>query len=99
MVAYTAGLKSESGLSSMFRFGIVPLFLFSGTFFPISQLPAWMRPLAWVTPLWHGVELSRGIALGMDPVPPPTLSVAYLGVWVAAGTWLAVRRMRRRLVT
>ncbi len=99
MVAYTAGLKSESGLSSMFRFGIVPLFLFSGTFFPISQLPDWMQPLAWVTPLWHGVELTRSIALGSAPVPPAGLSVAYLGVWVVGGTWLAVRRMRRRLIT
>lgn len=99
MVAYTAGLKSESGLSSMFRFGIVPLFLFSGTFFPISQLPGWMQPLAWLTPLWHGVELSRGIALGLDPTPPVTLSVAYLLAWAGGGTWLAARRMERRLVT
>ena len=99
MVAYTAGLKGEQGLTSMFRFGIVPLFLFSGTFFPVSQLPDWLEPLAWVTPLWHGVELSRSTALGTVPVPPPWLSVAYLASWTVGGTWLAVVRMRRRLVT
>ncbi len=98
MVAYTAGLKGEQGLSSMFRFGIVPLFLFSGTFFPISQLPDWLEPVAWVTPLWHGVELCRAIALGLTPTPPVWLSVAYLTAWTVGGTWLAVVRMRRRLV-
>ena len=65
VTAYTANLKKETGLASLFRFGIVPLFLFSGTFFPISQLPDWMQPLAFLTPLWHGVELTRWAALGL----------------------------------
>ncbi len=43
---------------------MIPLFLFSGTFFPVSQLPALLQPLAYVTPLWHGVDLCRTLALG-----------------------------------
>ena len=48
----------------IFRFGMIPLFLFSGTFFPVTQLPAWIRPLAYATPLWHGVALCRALSLG-----------------------------------
>lgn len=98
VTAYTARLKRETGLSNMFRFGIVPLFLFSGTFFPIEQLPDAIQPIAYATPLWHGVSLCRGFALGLDFPIAPLLSVAYLGLWMAAGTWLAIRIMRRRLV-
>jgi lipooligosaccharide transport system permease protein len=98
VTAYTATLKNETGLSTLFRFGIVPLFLFSGTFFPIEQLPDYLEPLAYITPLWHGVSLCRNLALGLEFTVNPLLSVGYLGLWVAAGTWLSIRQMRRRLV-
>ena len=98
VMAYTARLKRETGLATMFRFGIVPLFLFSGTFFPIEQLPGAMQPLAYATPLWHGVSLCRGLALGLDFTVPPLVSVAYLAAWVLVGGVLAIRLMRRRLV-
>ncbi len=98
ITAYTARLKDEIGLSNLFRFGIVPLFLFSGTFFPISQLPDWIEPVAYATPLFHGVSLCRGLALGVAFESPWAISLAYLAAWSAAGTWLAVRLMRRRLV-
>ena len=67
VTAYTASLDRDTGLTALFRFGIVPMFLFSGTFFPISQLPGFMQPLAYLTPLWHGVELTRAAASGMPP--------------------------------
>jgi len=98
VMAYTARLKRETGLATMFRFGIVPLFLFSGTFFPIEQLPDGIEPFAYLTPLWHGVSLCRGLALGLDFTVHPLLSVGYLALWVAAGGWLAIRFMRKRLV-
>jgi len=98
VTAYTARLKDETGLSTLFRFGIVPLFLFSGTFFPISQLPDWIEPLAYVTPLFHGVSLCRGLALGLPFEAPWVASVAYLVAWVAVGAWLSLRVMQRRLV-
>ena len=97
VMAFTARLKNEMGLSSLFRFAIVPMFLFSGTFFPISQLPDWMEPVAFVVPLWHGVELTRGAALSQATELDPIAHVAYLAVWGAAGTWLAVRILGRRL--
>ena len=98
VTAYTARLKNETGLSTLFRFGIVPLFLFSGTFFPISQLPDFIEPVAYATPLFHGVSLCRGLALGIGFEAPWAASIAYLALWVAVGSWLSVRVMRRRLV-
>jgi lipooligosaccharide transport system permease protein len=98
VTAYTARLDNEIGIATMFRFGILPLFLFSGTFFPISQLPDAVEWFAFVTPLWHGVALCRGIALDIGFRISPWISFAYLGLWILAGTAVAVRLMRRRLV-
>lgn len=99
ITALTATMKNETGLVTLFRFVIVPLFLFSGVFFPISQLPDLIEWLAYLTPLWHGVALCRSVALGLPFAVNPWLSVAYLTAWAAVGTPLAVRQMRRRLVT
>jgi lipooligosaccharide transport system permease protein len=99
ITALTARMQQETGLSTLFRFGIVPLFLFSGTFFPIDQLPDWLQPVAYLTPLWHGVELCRGAAGVPDsPYFPPWIHIAYLLLWIAVGTFLAVRQLRRRMV-
>jgi len=97
VTAYAAWLERDTGLSNLFRFGIVPMFLFSGTFFPITQLPEWMQPLAYVVPLWHGVELARGISLGLPTAFSPVVHVAYLAVWIVAGTVAGIRLFRRRL--
>ncbi|MEE9298051.1 MAG: ABC transporter permease [Acidimicrobiia bacterium] len=99
ITAYTARLKDEQGLAALFRFAVMPLFLFSGTFFPLDQLPAWAQPVAAATPLYHGVSLCRGLALGTGFEVHPAVSVAYLVAMVTLGTILAIRLMARRLVT
>ena len=99
VTAYTARLKNETGLASLFRFGIVPLFLFSGTFFPVEQLPDYIEPLAYLTPLWHGVELCRGLALGVEYAIPPLVSVGYLLLLTAGGAFYSIRILRRRLIS
>ncbi len=98
VMAYTASLERDSGLVALFRFGIVPMFLFSGTFFPITQLPAAIRPLAFITPLWHGVELTRAAALGIAPAWSPAAHVAVLLVFAGVGVWLASRQLTGRLI-
>jgi lipooligosaccharide transport system permease protein len=98
VTAYTARLENESGLSSLFRFGITPLFLFSGTFFPIDLLPDWMEPVAFISPLWHGVELARAASLGLAPRYPVLLHLGVMVLWLAAATTIAMRLLRRRLV-
>jgi lipooligosaccharide transport system permease protein len=98
MLAFTAALRNDQHLSSMLRFGIVPMFLFSGTFFPITELPGWIQPIAYAPPLWHGVELARAAALG-DPTTFGALAhAAFLFAIIAMGVTLAVTAFRRRLV-
>lgn len=98
VTAYTAQLENEYGLAAIFRFGIVPMFLFSGTFFPITQLPGWMQPIAYLTPLWHGVELTRGAALSEATAWQPSLHMSYLALWIAVSSIISVRNFRKRLI-
>ena len=73
MAAWTATQQNEKSFSVIFRFIITPLFLFSGTFFPIEQLPQFFQTLAWFTPLFHGVALTRALAIG-QPIDPLVLA-------------------------
>jgi lipooligosaccharide transport system permease protein len=97
IVAFSATQKDASGFNALFRFGVIPLFLFSGTFFPIAQLPVFLQPLAVITPLWHGVDLCRTLALGTADAAGVLIHVAYLGTMTAAGLILAHRAFRHRL--
>jgi lipooligosaccharide transport system permease protein len=97
--AFTAGLKDESAFSLVFRLGMIPLFLFSGAFFPISNLSRWMEALATVTPLWHGVDLTRMLTLGEVDWALAAVHVAYLVALTVAGWFWAVRRLSRRMVS
>ena len=99
IVAFAALQKNDSGFASLFRFGITPLFLFSGTFFPIDRLPEYLQPVAFATPLYHGVELARALALGrLEPIA----ALAHVGVLLAyflIGAMAADILLRRRLVS
>ena len=95
--AITARLEDPTGLQLYFRFVVIPMFLFSGVFFPVTQLPGWLQPIALATPLFHGVDLSRAIVLGTDPSVTWWVSVLYLVAWTAVGTALAVDPFRKRL--
>lgn len=97
LLAYAATMKVTGNFNVVFRFVITPLFLFSGVFFPISRLPEALQTVAWFTPLFHGVELTRGLTLGTLQSPAWFLHVAYLGVLLVAGTAAAVWRFERRL--
>jgi lipooligosaccharide transport system permease protein len=97
--AVTAQLRNEQGLAAIQRFLVVPLFLFAGTFFPVSQLPDRVEWVAWLVPLWHGVELARALALGTAPAGPWLLHAAvvvgFLVVGVLASLWSFGRRLHR----
>jgi lipooligosaccharide transport system permease protein len=97
LAAVTSSVEGDEWLAAIFRFGLVPLFLFSGTFFPIQQLPAVLEALAWATPLWHGVALCRSLATDdLDPLLT-AVHVTYLVVLTAVGTMLTVRAQREKL--
>ncbi|MFZ7127438.1 MAG: ABC transporter permease [Desulfobacterales bacterium] len=76
---------------------ITPMFLFSGTFFPISNLPAWAQPMAVLFPLHHLVELSRLASFGTCETSP-LLSTVYLIVFSLVFLMLAIRAMKKRLI-
>lgn len=98
ITAYAATRDNDAGFAALFRFVVMPMFLFSGTLFPVQRLPEALRALAYATPLWHGVELCRGLTLGAGPAAGGVvLHVAYLAAW-AVGGYLAARTAYRRVL-
>lgn len=98
VAAFAAWLERDEGFNALFRFGITPLFLFSGTFFPVSRLPQGIREFAYLTPLWHGVDLMRHLTLGTASWLPSLGHIAYLALWFFIGLFFARRTFTRRLV-
>jgi lipooligosaccharide transport system permease protein len=98
LAAWAAHTETEVSFVAIFRFVILPMFLFSGTFFPISNLPAPLEVLAWLTPIWHGVTLCRDLTLGDVSLGADLMHLAYLFACVAIGLAAARFTYRRRLV-
>jgi lipooligosaccharide transport system permease protein len=97
VAAFSATQARETGFVLLYRFAVIPLFLFSGTFFPVGQLPALLRPVAYLTPLWHGVALCRDAALGRGSAAALAVHAGYLAALAAGGAWCARRTFARRL--
>ena len=100
VAAFSATQRVMTRFNYIFRFLIQPLFLFSGTFFPVEQLPVWLQPVAWLTPVFHGVALARGLALG-TAFENPAIFVVHAVIlvgFVLVGMWLVIRLFERRLV-
>jgi lipooligosaccharide transport system permease protein len=77
---------------------ILPMFLFSATFFPLSTYPDWLETVIQLTPLYHGVDLIRALTTGAVGTGQ-LVNVAYLTVLGLVGTWLASRRVEKLLLT
>jgi lipooligosaccharide transport system permease protein len=97
MVAFSANSELDSAFAAIQRFVIIPMFLFSGTFYPVSQLPQPLEAVAWLTPLYHGVQLCRDASLDHLSLLPTIGHIGYLLVWLGVGLVLARRVYRRRL--
>jgi lipooligosaccharide transport system permease protein len=97
-MAFAGTLKTGADFNILFRFIITPLFLFSGVFFPITQLPPWLQRVATLTPLYHGVELVRGLVLHAIDARSAVVHALYLmamvALGVAAARWTFTRRLR-----
>jgi lipooligosaccharide transport system permease protein len=79
-----------------FTLVVTPLFLFSGIFFPIAEFPAPVPQIAWLTPLYHAVNVMRALATG--PSPAVLADVAWILVFTAALALVPIQIMRRRLI-
>ncbi|NKX53206.1 ABC transporter permease [Arthrobacter sp. E918] len=101
LMAYASGIEDEKGQFALVqRFVVMPLFLFSGTFFPLEAMPPAVRWFGWISPLWHSTELGRVAGYGqVEPAWLTVLRVCYLALLAAAGWLLARRVYARRLGT
>lgn len=77
---------------------VLPLFLFSGTFYPIALYPAWAQLLIQLTPLYHAVDLLRSLTTGVLGLSV-ILDVAYLTALAGIALTIASLRIRRLLLT
>jgi lipooligosaccharide transport system permease protein len=102
IAAFSATQRTPDRFAAIFRFLITPLFIFSGTFFPVEGLPPFLQPLAWLTPLYHGVVLARGLSLGTFGTNPTIeLALVHLATligFVAVGTFAAIKTVDAKLV-
>ncbi|HZG88875.1 MAG TPA: ABC transporter permease [Pseudonocardia sp.] len=98
ITAFAATLETEgAAFNTIFRFVVIPMTLFSGTFFPVDRLPAPVQPLVWISPLWHGTELARAAALDRWQPLAALGHLAFLLALLAVGVVLATRNFTRRL--
>lgn len=98
LVAFAARAQSDGPFTVIYRFGFVPMFLFSATFYPVSVYPGYLRPIVQIVPLYHGVALARAAAFGEGSLGAVTLHLAFLLAMVVAGVAWGRHTMRRRLV-
>ena len=97
--AYAATLRDE-GLQFAFiqRFVVMPMFLFAGTFFPLSVMPVYLQWIGWISPVWHGSQLARVASYGASVEPwLMVVHVLFLVACVVGGLLAAVRVYRWRL--
>ncbi len=97
--AFSAHVQGPESFGLVLRLGLIPLFLFSGSFFPISNLGSVLAWVARVTPLWHGVNLTRMLCLGHVDGSVAALNAAVLVALLVSGWWVAIRTLTRRLAT
>ena len=100
LMAYASTIREDTGqLAMVERLIVLPLTLFSGTFFPLSELPWFLQWIGWISPLWHGTELARVVTFGYpEPIWLTVVHVVVL-VGMTAGGLLGARRIAHRRLT
>lgn len=98
-MAFAAGIFQERGqFSVIMRFIFTPMFLFSGTFYPLEHLPIYLQWIGWVSPIWHATELNRWAIYGHEV--EPWMFPVHLGVMIVVAViafLIAQTRYYRRL--
>ncbi|MET0673342.1 MAG: ABC transporter permease [Microbacterium pygmaeum] len=98
-MAYAASIEEDKGQFALVqRFVFMPMFLFSGTFYPLMSLPLWLQWIGWISPLWHATELGRMLTYGQsEPLWLTVVHVVYLLVLSVGAAIIAGRIFERRL--
>ena len=97
ITAWAASREYDTSFSNVQRLVVTPLFLFGGAFYPVDSLPDLLKPVAWVTPLWHGVELCRGFILQTLGFTECVLHLLVLVVWLIPGWVICNHLFAKRL--
>jgi len=99
IMAYAASVTEDKGQFAVIgRVVVLPLTLFSGTMFPLDQLPVFLQPIGWISPIWHGTELGRQFSYGAtEPIWLTVIHVLYLVALAVAGWAWSVRIATKRL--
>lgn len=100
MLAATSFVKEDDGFFAIvYRFVVAPMFLFSGTFYPLEQMPIFLQWIGWISPLWHSTNLSRALSFGLEvPGWLQLVHIAFLGLSLLAGLFIGKRQFERRLL-
>lgn len=97
MLAYASFIKEEGDwLVLIMRFVIAPMFMFSGTFYQLENMPQLVQNIAWASPLWHAAELARGWSYG-SPDANMLWHWVFLIALGAIGASVAYPQFKRRL--
>jgi len=99
LLAYAGSLRDDTGQFALVqRFIFTPMFLFSGTFYPLDTLPLWLQWIGWISPLWHGSELGRAVTFGSElPAAMVAVHLGYLLLLAGGGYVLGRIVFTRRL--
>jgi lipooligosaccharide transport system permease protein len=97
VAAWAVTLDEPSRVVGLFKWVVMPMYLFSGTFFAVSQLPDWLQPVVMVTPLWHGVDLCRTLSLGTATWGTSIVHIGYLAVLTGVGLVVGARNFQKHL--
>ena len=99
MLAATSFVKQDDGFFALVgRFIIAPMFMFSGTFYPLENLPIYLQWIGWVSPVWHATDIGRALSYGHEVTPGLMLiHFAFLGAILVAGWMVGTRQFNRRL--
>ena len=93
----TSFVKNINHFNFYFTGFLSPMFFFSGTVFPLASLPRWLRPFAEILPLTHAVRLTRNATLSRFSAVL-LLDFAFLVLVTVLAGYMAIRRLRRRIV-
>jgi Nod factor-specific ABC transporter NodJ protein len=97
VAAWAVTLAEPSRVAGLFKWVVMPMYLFSGTFFAVEQLPGWLQAVVKATPLWHGVDLCRTLSLGTATWGTSAVHIGYLTGLTALGLIVASRTFPRNL--
>jgi lipooligosaccharide transport system permease protein len=99
MLAITARLERDEGWFALIgRFVIAPMFLFSGTFYPLEQMPIYLQPIGWVSPLWHATQIGRNLSYDLDIGDGMIwVHLGYLSIMGIVGMFFVYPKFKERL--